>query len=981
MAKLRTNIAKAIGPRSAKRSVNLTFDLAGVSKELDPYANMVYNRAAEMRRAMAKHEGKKGLVTLIIKRHLAWKEATQVQQNSKKDLGIHQWRDAAEDEEVPPLPEGVFGPITLFLKDLENIGSVMGSDFIIRTPNEPDIDMWNTPWQHLKTQIMQLVTRKRICDTMEERTFVHGIKELDSDIINKLLSNMGSKEANIYRYIATGAMWNEEQLHNIDQSKGICRNCGEKVTDSTHVLWHCPVINKYRKNKDLCNINPNELPIPLKYGLPCTMECDLVSTYTGHTSLDQNSQELMGAPCNKRRRTFEAKEALLQDTLQAKGLQKQGLNARQAFRMLMQDTSPTAMPMPLRCTVDSPEEPNVYSDGSWLHPGKSFLSFGGAGVWWPNRTIRHDAHLKQLPLSDAENMLSYYEQKSNGFALYTSIGGFAGSSTRTELAAAIIAMSAHGPIHLASDSNAFVKRALKMLSNLRKGIDKPRKWKLVSDGDLWEHFYLALKAKGPNAFNVTWVKGHATEEHIKNNVTTQTHKEGNDKADEIADLGANIYGKDIHSLANIFHIRHDKYYTLMKKAVTHIVEAYLINKELNDRRENAEKTKAPKVKPKQQYVPLTYPELHLTSTVDTLGTLTHYGKLGQNREQLRDVEKFISWLQISEQGKVQRSITWIELYIIFRIRGYGKPIKDPIKPGLKKATLDKQLRAFKANMRNVLSKITNHKGTVNHFKPAKAKDDSLIGVGITGKQTAIACNIYVTSKEQLAIANALATLNRAISNKQLSEFMCNKRGIAPHPLKLNGKVGWDSTLPILNNERSLDCRFDDNCLSCHAPVDQVSFYKCPRSSCSKVEPSSVKIFQYSDLDRPHVCPFCKKATKVRSWQCTCEIPWHLCATHRYSHSGSANESRGPQNKPKEPNTSNFSRATYVKRKRLVGEVNDEQREVRQDSAHKCAKVCTTAKRKSEIELSQLESESKTARIYEKLLSRFKGKLGGSSRPV
>ena len=65
----------------------------------------------------------------------------------------------------------------------------------------------------------------------------------------------------------------------------------------------------------------------------------------------------------------------------------------------------------------------------------------------------------------------------------------------------------------------------------------------------------------------------------------------------------------------------------------------------------------------------------------------------------------------------------------------------------------------------------------------------------------------------------------------------------------------------------------------------------------------------------------------------------------------------------------------------MGEVNDEQREVRQDSAHKCAKFCTTAKRKSEIELSQLESESKTARIYEKLLSRFKGKLGGSSRPV
>ena len=75
------------------------------------------------------------------------------------------------------------------------------------------------------------------------------------------------------------------------------------------------------------------------------------------------------------------------------------------------------MPMPYRCTVNAPEEPNVYSDGSWLHPEKPFLSFGGAGVWWPDRTIQNDEHLHRLPLSEAENMLSYYEQKSDGFAL------------------------------------------------------------------------------------------------------------------------------------------------------------------------------------------------------------------------------------------------------------------------------------------------------------------------------------------------------------------------------------------------------------------------------------------------------------------------------------------------------------------------------------------------------------------------------------
>ena len=241
----------------------------------------------------------------------------------------------------------------------------------------------------------------------------------------------------------------------------------------------------------------------------------------------------------------------------------------------------TSMPMPYRCTADVPEQVNVYSDGSWLHPDKAFLSYGGAGVWWPGRTIEWHDHLKRTPLSDAEHELTYHEHGEDGFALYISIGGLTGSSTRTEPAAAIIALSARGPVHIAPDSQAFVKRALRIVKQLRNGVDKAKRWKLVSDGDLWEHFHKALKAKGPNAFWGTWVKGHATEEHIVKGITTQTHRKGNENADKIADLGANLYGKDQQQVADVYHRRHNKYYRLMKDIVIHITEAYLINKELN----------------------------------------------------------------------------------------------------------------------------------------------------------------------------------------------------------------------------------------------------------------------------------------------------------------------------------------------------------------------------------------------------------------
>ena len=64
-------------------------------------------------------------------------------------------------------------------------------------------------------------------------------------------------------------------------------------------------------------------------------------------------------------------------------------------------------------------------------------------------------------VSEAEHDLAYVHIDPNGqgIGFYTKIGGYAGSSTRTELAAAILAISAHGPVHFASDSQAMVKKA------------------------------------------------------------------------------------------------------------------------------------------------------------------------------------------------------------------------------------------------------------------------------------------------------------------------------------------------------------------------------------------------------------------------------------------------------------------------------------------------------------------------------------------
>ena len=173
------------------------------------------------------------------------------------------------------------------------------------------------------------------------------------------------------------------------------------------------------------------------------------------------------------------------------------------------------MPTPHRCVFRAPEEINVYTDGSWVHPLKQYLGIGGAGVWWPGRSLtRSETGLNYIPLSSGECEMTTGHPTADGVRLYTKIGGHNGSSTRTELAAGIIAICAHGPVHIGSDSKAFVDTANLMMRDIAKK-RKPRKqWKLVSDGDLWEHFHKAISAKGVHSVQISWIKGHATQSHM-----------------------------------------------------------------------------------------------------------------------------------------------------------------------------------------------------------------------------------------------------------------------------------------------------------------------------------------------------------------------------------------------------------------------------------------------------------------------------------
>ena len=485
--------------------------------------------------------------------------------------------------------------------------------------------------------------------------------------------------------------------------------------------------------------------------------------------------------------------------------------------------------------------------------------------------------MNRHPLSTGETMLAHHEQETEGLILYTKIGGFAGSSTRTEVAGAIIALLAHGPIHVGSDGKAFVDRANKCINLLKKN-KKPRiKWKLISDGDLWEHFFKALEAKGWRAFKATWVKGHATQEHINNKISTLANKTGNDKADKVADIGTKLHGRNVMQMAASMQHRHKGYQTLHMQVASHLIEGYKIHRELTERRELREKQKAEKKDRAEDYQPLTYAPIQSTHGLTAQASIASHPGFQSKNINNREIESFLGELMLCKAGKDVRSITWLELYTLYRLKGYLKPIKDPEDMADKRATLDKQIRAFKSQVRAQTQRtlIPEH---ADFFKPGNTTPDNLKGVGLVGRYVGGDFNIYIEPELCNQLAYKIVLLGHSIGAKKAHDHINGGKKIIPIKLKVKGEIGWDNSFKANPSPQSKTV-WETKLANQQLEIPQeTAFFKCP--TCEMSAPSTAGPFKRDKLDSKIKCDFCHKTLEAATWTCVCSKPWYTCTVHR-----------------------------------------------------------------------------------------------------
>ena len=115
------------------------------------------------------------------------------------------------------------------------------------------------------------------------------------------------------------------------------------------------------------------------------------------------------------------------------------------------------------------------------------------------------------------------------------MGGQLQSPMKAELCGAIVALGGGTPMRLASDNSAVVRFIKVMMHAKVKG--RPFPFHRRPNEDLWAVLWEVIAMCQYTAIVANWTKGHATQSHVDEGVTTEWEAKQNEKADGLAEKG------------------------------------------------------------------------------------------------------------------------------------------------------------------------------------------------------------------------------------------------------------------------------------------------------------------------------------------------------------------------------------------------------------------------------------------------------------
>ena len=555
---------------------------------------------------------------------------------------------------------------------------------------------------------------------------------------------------------------------------------------------------------DWYQLDHQRLPHSMLFGIPPAMHTTLIGTYWGTPPGDMPPE----ATSNRAALGIvEGRDQASRSTLGLHNAIQQHLDdqtlpthqARQASSHLRGPYQPPAdITPPPPCHDAPPEQPNVYTDGTLTHPTQPEFNLGAAAVWHPNR------RMDEQQVSETEAQSAVFSQLAQGLQAYTSLPGHTTSSTRAELIAGILALGRQGPVHMATDSQSFMNKALWVLAIIQADQSPKRPWPFHIDGDLWAMYHAHAKSKTPQAIRISKVKGHATDEMVASGCATKTDQDGNHQADLAADEGIELFTSMVVQSSAAWAQRHSDYTAWIKQLWQHITFTYRVREALL--KHQAQPTNPPPQSNQQtSHTPtqaIAMPDDEPTNVHDTphhfhfTTHITNYPNTVTQHPAAKAIQAFVATMPVHKIGlSSSRGITWFELLILYRMLGNPLPITSSPGSAAPKTSLRQQLHGFRIAVRRIVTQ-TMHRSDHKLWVGMHTSQHRLRKLGIT---THLATLPWQPCLTQQAKANLAIEIIRSQYGKTRIQATQALHDHTPLPFKraqMKGRARWMDSIQL-----------------------------------------------------------------------------------------------------------------------------------------------------------------------------------------
>ena len=150
----------------------------------------------------------------------------------------------------------------------------------------------------------------------------------------------------------------------------------------------------------------------------------------------------------------------------------------------------------------------------------------------------------------------------------------------------------------------------------------------------------------------------------------------------------------------------------------------------------------------------------------------------------------------------QEGLTWIELFILYKMAGYRDAVREPERAAQKRATMGAQLREFRFVLRTV-ARLTLSVTDLANFKGSPFKFPRLRPLGISTHLAMVPIQMGLQPGARQALAEYILTSQTRLSNKAAAEILKDGKEIPHTEVCVEGSRPLESSYSALAERQHL----------------------------------------------------------------------------------------------------------------------------------------------------------------------------------